>query len=89
MIENYVITIDGPAGSGKSTLAKMLAQSLGITYLDTGGMYRAATWHVLHSKIDEKDEAKILRKTIINKPIFFISKLYFIYRVTNIIQQNI
>lgn len=36
-----VITIDGPAGSGKTTLARLIAQKLGISYLDTGAMFRA------------------------------------------------
>lgn len=35
------IAIDGPASSGKGTVAKMLAQRLGLQYLDTGAMYRA------------------------------------------------
>ncbi len=34
------IAIDGPAGSGKTTIARKLAKRLGITYLDTGAMYR-------------------------------------------------
>ncbi|EKF49392.1 cytidylate kinase [Thermosipho africanus H17ap60334] len=34
------IAIDGPAGSGKTTVAKILADKLGIYYLDTGAMYR-------------------------------------------------
>ncbi|MCD6080524.1 MAG: cytidylate kinase [Candidatus Omnitrophica bacterium 4484_49] len=38
-----VIAIDGPAGSGKSTAARLLAERLGLLYLDTGAMYRAAT----------------------------------------------
>ncbi|NOZ95858.1 MAG: (d)CMP kinase [Acidobacteria bacterium] len=37
-----IITIDGPAGAGKSTVARMLAERLGLPYLDTGAMYRAA-----------------------------------------------
>jgi cytidylate kinase len=37
-----VIAIDGPSGSGKSTVAKELARRLGLAYLDTGAMYRAA-----------------------------------------------
>lgn len=37
-----VIAIDGPAGAGKSTIAAMLAERLGVPYLDTGAMYRAA-----------------------------------------------
>ena len=38
-----IITIDGPSGTGKSTVAKNLAKVLGITYFDTGALYRAAT----------------------------------------------
>ena len=38
-----IIAIDGPAGSGKSTTAKIIARELGISYLDTGSMYRAVT----------------------------------------------
>lgn len=34
------IAIDGPSGSGKSTLAKRLAKNLGLTYVDTGALYR-------------------------------------------------
>jgi|DEB0MinimDraft_10_1074344.scaffolds.fasta_scaffold01028_12 cytidylate kinase len=42
-----VIAIDGPAGSGKSTVAKALANRLGLSYLDTGAMYRAVAFAVL------------------------------------------
>jgi cytidylate kinase len=37
-----IITIDGPAGTGKSTVAHRLADRLGLEFLDTGAMYRAA-----------------------------------------------
>jgi cytidylate kinase len=37
-----IITIDGPAGTGKSTVARLLARQLGLDFLDTGAMYRAA-----------------------------------------------
>ena len=39
---SIIIAIDGPAGAGKSTIAKMVSERLGIPYLDTGAMYRAA-----------------------------------------------
>lgn len=47
-----IIAIDGPAGSGKSTTARMLANKLGISYLDTGAMYRALTVYFLDNKIN-------------------------------------
>jgi cytidylate kinase len=50
-----VIAIDGPAGSGKSTVAKVLAQRLGLGYLDTGAMYRAITFAVLRSSVEPED----------------------------------
>jgi CMP/dCMP kinase len=41
-----VIAIDGPAGAGKSTVARGVARALGLTYLDSGAMYRcvAIAW---------------------------------------------
>ena len=54
--EHLVITLDGPAGAGKSTVAKCLAGKLGITYLDTGAMYRALTLKALRLKMDLTDE---------------------------------
>lgn len=41
MSVNLIITIDGPAGSGKSTVSRIVAEKLGLLYLDTGAMYRA------------------------------------------------
>ncbi|HOJ46235.1 MAG TPA: (d)CMP kinase [Bacillota bacterium] len=54
-----VITIDGPAGAGKSTVAKKVAQELGLTYLDTGAMYRAVTLLALRRGVDVNDDAKM------------------------------
>lgn len=50
-----VIALDGPSGTGKSTVARMLARRLGLRYLDTGAMYRAATLAVLErgSAVDD------------------------------------
>ncbi len=42
MPKRLIITIDGPAGTGKSTVARDLAARLGVDFLDTGAMYRAA-----------------------------------------------
>ena len=35
-----VVTLDGPAGVGKTTLARRVAEGLGLSYLDTGAMFR-------------------------------------------------
>lgn len=51
----YQIAIDGPSGSGKSSVAQKLAKFLGITYLDTGAMYRAVTLYLLDSGITLED----------------------------------
>ena len=50
-----IIAIDGPSGSGKSSVAKAVAKQLGLSYLDTGAMYRAMTWWVLEKGIDPID----------------------------------
>lgn len=54
-----IIAIDGPAGAGKSTVAKIVANQLGLLYLDSGAMYRAVTWQVLHLGIDPHDEVAV------------------------------
>jgi 3-phosphoshikimate 1-carboxyvinyltransferase len=54
-----VIAIDGPAGSGKSTVGKALAARLGLTYLDTGAMYRGVTYAALRRGIDPDDTAAV------------------------------
>ena len=46
-----IIAIDGPAGSGKSTIAKLIADDLGLVYLDTGAMYRLVTLKALNEGI--------------------------------------
>lgn len=54
-----IVTIDGPAGTGKSTVGRELAKRLGLEFLDTGAMYRAATALVIDHRIDPTDEAAV------------------------------
>lgn len=54
------IAIDGPASSGKSTVAKIIAKDFNYTYLDTGAMYRAATYLALRNHLTENDAAEIV-----------------------------
>ena len=58
-----VVAIDGPSGSGKSTVSRRVAGDLGLAYLDTGAMYRAATWWALHEGIDLDDAEAVLDAT--------------------------
>ena len=55
-----IVTIDGPAGAGKSTVARLAAERLGYRYLDTGAMYRAATWWALHNGVDMNDAGAVV-----------------------------
>jgi len=50
-----VIAIDGPAGAGKSTVARGLADELGITYLDSGAMYRCVALALSRAGADPDD----------------------------------
>ncbi len=59
-----VITIDGPAGTGKSSVARALAKSLGLDFLDTGAMYRAAAAIAIDRGINPADAPSIVRETI-------------------------
>ncbi|MDZ4834993.1 MAG: (d)CMP kinase [Candidatus Melainabacteria bacterium] len=54
-VKTLRVAIDGPAGAGKSTVAQLVAKRLGLLYIDTGAMYRAATWLAVKNGIDVKD----------------------------------
>lgn len=56
-----VVAIDGPAGSGKSTTARAVARRLGLTYVDSGAMYRALTRAAQEAGLDLHDEAGLAR----------------------------
>lgn len=58
-MSGLIIAIDGPAGSGKSTVARLVAEHLGITYIDTGAMYRAIALKALRMGVSWDDEAAL------------------------------
>ena len=64
------IAIDGPASSVKSTVAKIIARNLDLIYLDTGAMYRVATFVALQK---ETDDAKEIIEFIEKNPISFMN----------------
>ena len=63
-----VVAIDGPSGSGKSSTAKAIAIRANWSYLDTGALYRAATWIALKENVSEGWE---IISAIKNQPIRF------------------
>lgn len=65
-LSKRVIAIDGPAGSGKSTVSRLVADKLGIGYLDTGAMYRVvalAGWRKSHNLDDETIFVQVAQKS--------------------------
>jgi cytidylate kinase len=54
-----VVAIDGPSGSGKSSVSKAVASALRLSYLDTGAMYRAATWWCVSQQVPLADQAAV------------------------------
>lgn len=64
------VAIDGPSGSGKSSTAKAIATRANWKYLDTGALYRAATWLSLKENVQEGWQ---IIAAIKNEPITFNS----------------
>ncbi len=52
-----VVAIDGPAASGKSSVARTLAHRLGYSYVNSGALYRSATWFVLEGGLEARAAA--------------------------------
>lgn len=61
--DRLVIAIDGPSGSGKSSTAREVARRLGLSYLDTGAMYRAVTVAFLDAGVHPDDHAAVIAAT--------------------------
>lgn len=53
------VAIDGPAGAGKSSIAKTASKQLGLTYIDTGAMYRSVGLAAVRQKISLDDGIKL------------------------------
>lgn len=66
-----LIAIDGPAGTGKSTTSQAVARRLGLPYLDTGALYRAAAYAVIKKGISTGD-SEIVAKTVLTTDFIFV-----------------
>ena len=54
------IAIDGPVAAGKGTVARLVAQRLGLLYVDTGAMYRTTALIALRHEVSPEDEPKVI-----------------------------
>lgn len=52
-----IVAIDGPAGAGKSTVSKLLARRLGLSFVDTGALYRTVALSARRQGIATEDDA--------------------------------
>ncbi|GAB5603789.1 (d)CMP kinase [Thermus sp. FJN-A] len=55
-----IVTIDGPSASGKSSVARRVAEALGVPYLSSGLLYRAAALLALRAGVDPEDAGGLL-----------------------------
>lgn len=58
-----IITIDGPASSGKSTVAHAIARARNLYYLNSGLLYRALAYLLLHKRTYTTQELRVPHKT--------------------------
>lgn len=49
---SWIVAVDGPCAVGKSSVAHEVARRLGFHHLDSGAIYRAATWYCLRRGVD-------------------------------------
>lgn len=56
----FVVTIDGPAGTGKGTVTKIIAEDLGLVYIDTGAMYRCVALEAMRKNIEPENSREML-----------------------------
>lgn len=55
-VEPVVVALDGPAGVGKSTVAMAIASALGLSYVETGALYRAVGLAGMRHDVPGDDE---------------------------------
>ncbi len=56
----FTIAIDGPAGAGKSSVSRRVAQTVGVTYIDTGAMYRALALKAKRMHLGVEDHESLI-----------------------------
>jgi CMP/dCMP kinase len=56
-VRPLIVAIDGPSGAGKSTVSKLLARRLGLSFVDTGALYRTVALSARRQGIATEDDA--------------------------------
>ena len=51
-----IVAMDGPSGAGKSSTSKAVAKRANWNYLDTGALYRGATWLAMQRNINDANK---------------------------------
>jgi len=59
-MEQKSVALDGPAAAGKSTLARKAARHFGLTYVDTGALYRSIGLYVFRCNVSASDQAGVV-----------------------------
>lgn len=65
---SIILAMDGPSGAGKSSTSKALAKRANWSYLDTGALYRGATWLAMQKNITD---AKKLVEALLDEKLTF------------------
>ena len=60
---NQAVAIDGPGASGKTSVGREVAKQLDFRFMDTGLMYRAATWQAIRLRIPVYDDDALTQMT--------------------------
>lgn len=58
------IAIDGPVAAGKGTVSRLVAERLGLLYVDTGAMYRCVALMVIKHHLSSDDENQIITELV-------------------------
>ncbi len=56
---SFVVAIDGPAGTGKGTVTKIIAEDLGLVYIDTGAMYRCVALEAMKRQVEPEESTEL------------------------------
>lgn len=58
-MSKIIVAIDGYSSCGKSSTSKLVAESLGYRYIDTGAMYRAVTLYFIQNHISPNNPNEV------------------------------